>query len=534
MIINHNMMAMNTYRQLSLTSGSQSKSMEKLSSGLRINRAGDDAAGLAISEKMRAQISGLNMASKNSQDGISLIQTAEGALNETQVILQRMRELAVQAANDTNVTADRDEIQKEINQLSSEINRIGNTTEFNTMTLLNGDKRIKTLTSEEVLASGNRSVLYAKGVTADPTMGAAIGQVTVDTGDFSAAFGTAADTLTITKTTSGFTVALDAANTASGTTFSATDTVVANADGDYVYNRHGVSFTITEEEFATISSGASVAFADITGTGTFGTVSHWEDNVASAAVTMSTAGITVTATTDNKNVRSIGFQVTTASATIVLKDASGTAIHTDVYAITAMGSFTYDEHGFNFTINDIANTSVASASWTLSDLGTTTNILTQQDDSLKFQVGANQSQAMVLELSDMRSVALGITSTTSGGAFTAAQNVTNGTNNTNVEYALDVSTYEKASAAITTINNAITAVSSERSKLGAIQNRLEHTIKNLDTSSENLQSAESRIRDVDMAKEMMNFTKQNILQQAATSMLAQANQSPQTVLQLLK
>jgi flagellin len=138
MRINHNITALNTYRQLATNTANQSKSIEKLSSGLRINRAGDDAAGLAISEKMRAQIRGLDQASRNTQDGISLIQTAEGAMNKTHDILQRMRELATQAANDTNATTDRDEIQKEINQLTSEINRIGNTTEFNTMKLLNG------------------------------------------------------------------------------------------------------------------------------------------------------------------------------------------------------------------------------------------------------------------------------------------------------------------------------------------------------------------------------------------------------------
>lgn len=532
MIINHNMMAMNTYRQLSLTSGSQSKSMEKLSSGLRINRAGDDAAGLAISEKMRAQISGLNMASKNSQDGISLIQTAEGALNETQVILQRMRELATQAANDTNVTADRDEIQKEINQLSSEINRIGNTTEFNTMTLLNGDKRIKTLTSEQILNSGSVTVQYAKGVVGDAGLNNALGSVTVVAGDYGDNIDTAGDTIKITKTATGFEVALDASGAA---TFSADDTVVANADGNYVYDRHGVSFTISAADFAKITDGATTTITTTSGVGTYGTRMDWEGNV-SGSVTMSTAGITVTRsddTIDNKAVRSVSLDITSSAATIKLLDSAGATIHQDDYDIAAYGNFTYDEHGISFTV-DIQADANASGQFTLTGLGTTEHVLTSQDDSLKFQVGANQSQSMVLELSDMRSVALGITSTTSGGAFTAAQNVTNGTNNTNVEYALDVSTYEKASAAITTINNAITAVSSERSKLGAIQNRLEHTIKNLDTSSENLQSAESRIRDVDMAKEMMNFTKQNILQQAATSMLAQANQSPQTVLQLLK
>ncbi|EIJ80519.1 flagellin domain protein [Bacillus methanolicus PB1] len=270
MRIQHNISALNTHRQLGFNNSQAAKNLEKLSSGFRINRAGDDAAGLAISEKMRGQIRGLEMASKNAQDGISLIQTAEGALNETHAILQRMRELAVQAANDTNVTADRTAIQDEINALVSEINRIAGDTEFNTQKLLNG------------------------------------------------------------------------------------------------------SF-------------------------------------------------------------------------------NGKAFH----------------------------------------------------------IGANSSQSITLSIANMDASALSIAS-------------------------LAVSTVTGANNAITSINNAIEKVSTERSKLGAVQNRLEHTINNLGATAENLTAAESRIRDVDMAKEMMAFTKNNILMQAAQSMLAQANQQPQGVLQLLQ
>jgi len=280
MRINHNIASLNTYRQLSINNTAGSKSLEKLSSGYRINRAGDDAAGLAISEKMRGQIRGLNQAERNSQDAISLIQTAEGALNETHSILQRMRELAVQAASDTNTDADRLELQKEIEQLNKEIDRISTDTEFNTMKLLKGD-----------------------------------------------------------------------------------------FDG----------------------------------------------------------------TTDARK--------------------------------------------------------------------------------LRFQVGANQNQTVELSIGNMNAETLGV-----GG--TAAP--------------ISLATQASAAAAITTINQAITMVSSERAKLGAMQNRLEHTINNLGTTAENLTASESRIRDVDMAKEMMEFTKNNILQQAATAMLAQANQQPQGVLQLLQ
>lgn len=270
MRINHNISAMNTYRQMGANQTAATKNMEKLSSGLNINRAGDDAAGLAISEKMRGQIRGLEMGSKNAQDGISMIQTAEGALNETHAILQRQRELAVQSANDTNTTADRNELQAEVAQLQAEINRISSQTEFNTKKLING-----------------------------------------------------------------------------------------------------------------------------------------------------------------------------------------------------------------------------SAS------------------SIKFQIGANKDQSISIKIATMNSNALGLS-------------------------ALSVSSQSGANTAIESIDKAIAKVSSERSKLGAVQNRLEHTISNLGTSAENLTAAESRIRDVDMAKEMMEMTKNNVLQQAAQAMLAQANQQPQGVLQLLR
>jgi flagellin len=270
MRINHNITALNTYRQLSTNNLNSAKAMEKLSSGLRINRAGDDAAGLAISEKMRGQIRGLEMATKNAQDGISLIQTAEGALNETHAILQRMRELAVQSANDTNTADDRDKINDEITQLQNEIGRIAQTTEFNTQKLLN-------------------------------------------------------------------------------------------------------------------------------------------------------SGI-----------------------------------------------------------------------------------------SIKFHIGANISQNMTVSINEMSTSALGV-----------------GTG-------ISVTSQSGANSAIAEIDSAIKTVSKERSRLGSYQNRLEHTISNLGTASENLTAAESRIRDVDMAKEMMEFTKNNILSQAAQAMLAQANQQPQGVLQLLR
>jgi len=396
MIINHNISALNTHRQLSSATNAQSKSMEKLASGMRINRAGDDAAGLAISEKMRGQIRGLDQASRNSQDAISLIQTAEGALNETTDILQRMRELATQASTDTNTTSDRGEIQKEMDSLTSEINRIGNTTEFNTQKLLNGSKDSAT--------TGN----LAK-VEFDLT-GMTAGSIDV----------------------LGENVAFD---TDAGTTASAIETAITgNADLNAKYD---VTVTGNKVEIVAKSKG--------------------EDTDLKADLTKGT-----------------GVTDETVTTTEGKADGSG----------------------------------------------------------LQFQIGANENQSLTLEIGDMRASALKLTGT--GDGFTAKANVSNGTDSTGVEKGLDVSNAKNASAAITKIQTAIDTVSAERSKLGANQNRLEHTINNLGTSSENLTAAESRVRDTDMAKTMMEQTKNSILAQASQAMLAQANQQPQGVLQLLR
>lgn len=361
MIINHNMASLNTYRQLSTNNAQSSKSLEKLSSGLRINRAGDDAAGLAISEKMRGQIRGLDMASKNAQDAISLLQTAEGALSETHSILQRMRELAVQSASDTNNDNDRGEIQKEIIQLKAEVDRISKDTEFNTKKLLNGN-----LGGAVDQDNAQTTVLDVAGIAEVSTTGAKAGTYTI-------AVGTAAGTLTMS--------------------FGGVTQTISNADGAQ------------------------------------------ELNFSEFGITIKTNG---------------GYA----------EDAG---------------------------IGDVVITSGAAT----------------------FHIGANKDQNIQLSIADMSTTGLSITG-------------------------VDVSTQTGANDAITTIQAAIDTVSSERSKLGAYSNRLEHTIANLGTSSENLTAAESRVRDVDMAKEMMNFQKNNILSQAAQAMLAQANQQPQGVLQLLR
>ncbi|GLX70890.1 flagellin [Paenibacillus glycanilyticus] len=414
MRINHNIAALNTLSSLNNASSAQSKSMEKLSSGLRINRAGDDAAGLAISEKMRGQIRGLDMASKNSQDAISLIQTAEGALNETHSILQRMRELAVQSSSDTNTVEDRKNLQEETNQLVQEIDRISTTTEFNTQKLLNG---------------GFKGT-FQIGANESQTLNLSIGKLD------SAALG-----LTGTSTLeSGVAVT---ANTLKDGTYTVSGTNLLDADGNTV---------------------GTIAAAGVVKDAAGNTAIDFTNDVADKAVIQISGGkaeLKQQLTANGAKLAAGNYEI---AGTNVLKDGQ------------IAGTFAAG----NITINNPD--------------GTTTNV-----------AAADIGQTAALA---------------SGNKFTI-----NGS---------DISTRASASGSITSIDKAINQVSAERSKLGAVQNRLEHTITNLNTSSENLTAAESRIRDVDMAKEMMEQTKNSILAQAAQAMLAQANQQPQGVLQLLR
>ena len=394
MIINHNMNALNAHRNMGINNTAAGKSMEKLSSGLRINRAGDDAAGLAISEKMRGQIRGLTQASRNSADGISMIQTAEGALNETTNILQRMRELAVQASNDTNTTSDREEIQKEINALTEEVDRIANNTEFNTQKLLNGSK------------SGEAGDLVREEVTAQQGV---------------------------------FKINLDA--------------VVAQND-------------------RLVIDGKVIKFETA------------QDVADDAAIKGK-----LEAVLDEK------YEITVSQnkKEITLKQKVGTD---------------KDEINVKLNGNDIRDKVKVETE------GVTARAEELSEGKVSVQVGANASQSMSIEIGDMRAQALKIVNDKGRG--------------------LSVETAQSANEAITAFDAALNAVSSQRANLGAVQNRLEYTISNLDNTAENLTSAESTLRDVDMAKEMMEYSKNNILNQAAQAMISQANQQPQNVLQLLR
>ena len=379
MVVRSNVMAMNANRQLSVNNSSVAKSLEKLSSGFRINRAADDASGLAISEKMKAQIKGLEQASANSQDGISLIQTAEGATQEIHNMLNRMVELATKSANGTiQNEVDRDAIQNEVNDLNKEISRIAESTNFNGINLLNGNLDAKA----DVNLSVTSAIKHTAANGSDP----------------------------------------------------ATDESIVNEDGSVDWSKltgDGSSITIDNKTYT------------IKGTGADADAGEYE-NAAAIKTALEAEGITVNNTTADKTT------------------------------------------------------------------------FTKKGAELKLQVGDTNAEYNHVKVSVNDLSAKGLNLVDEDGKN------------------IDVSTETAAGNAIATIKSAINTVSTNRANLGSLQNRLEYTINNLDTTAENMTSANSRIRDTDMAKEMMNYTKMNILTQAAQSMLAQANQQPQAILQLLQ
>ncbi|MCQ4734085.1 flagellin N-terminal helical domain-containing protein [Anaerotruncus colihominis] len=388
MVVRSNIMAVNAQRQLGMNNSQVGKALEKLSSGYRINRAGDDASGLAISEKMKAQIKGLDTASLNSQDGISLVQTAEGALTEVHNMLNRMTELATRAANGINEDSNRASLQKEVAKLQEEIDRISEGTNFNNLKLLDGSQTY----------AGN-TALIGKG-TANGVMG-----LSVEGGNLSA---DAEISVNISADKTG--------------------TVTVKAGGKAT----DVKFTVTQ-----------------TGKGFY-------------SVTADVSGVT-----DDK-----------------IKAAwSGVTANFSVDGPKDDGTYAAGEQKFTAGKNE----------------------------SMQLQIGdtADSFNQLKVGIGSMSSAALGVDK-------------------------VDISNQEGAAKAIDIIRNAIDRVSSQRASLGATQNRLEYTINNLDTASENLQAANSRIRDTDMAKMMMEYTKMNVLTQSAQAMLAQANQQPQSVLQLLQ
>ena len=495
MVVQHNMSAMNANRMLSGVSSAQSKSTEKLSSGYRINRAADDAAGLSISEKMRGQIRGLNQASTNAQDGISLIQTAEGALNESHSILQRMRELAVQASNGTETDDDREAVQNEIEQLQSELTRISDTTEFNTMKLLDGSQSgSKVQVSVSKSAAGNLSEAAATTST----------------------FKTAAVKPIDGKESTYSVTTLD--KNGNATTTSVTFTGKNKADDDAQSIIAELKKTSLADTFDMETDGNGAITFTAKEAGVTPSIALVSQDGTSAVPANSTPG------TDAYNKISENIQVYDGDKDKNIEDSIFT-VNGEKFAYVSDASKLGDNNkDVNYVVANTVNEDAAKAMAALINSKTGIAAVGNADGSLslkpsatatgkgiELQIGANEGQTMSFTLDDMSADALGV-----GGK------------------AVDLSSQESAKTATTTIDAAIKKVSAARGKMGAVQNRLEHTINNLDTASENLQTAESRIRDTDMAEEMVNYSKNNILAQAGQSMLAQANQSNQGVLTLLQ
>ena len=490
MRIQHNIAALNSYRNLTGNNNAVAKNLEKLSSGYRINRAGDDAAGLAISEKMRAQITGLNTAQKNAQDGVSLVQTAEGALTEVHSMLNRMVELADQSANGTyDNEVDRANLQKEIASLKDEIDRIADSTNFNGINLLDGSLSAAKLDVKSASINGNPIT---------PTVNAATGT----TSTFVAKAGTAGTKQTLT---------VEYADE-SGTLHEVE--VEYTSDADVGKNDAAILGALQKSELASVFDIKSDTKGNFTLTSKVGgengakltgisTTDTTQDAVKAGAVTK---GKNETVTLTN------GAQNITAGSTIVLngktyefvantsskpktEGATAIVVGADVDATIANLNTALENAGVKATKN--TNDLVLSA--------------TKDGAALTLQIGdtSEDFNQMNVSVGDMHTAALGIAD-------------------------IDISTQAGAKAAVDKIKSAINSVSSTRGDLGAIQNRLEHTINNLSVTAENMTAAESRIRDVDMANEMMAYTKNNILVQSSQAMLAQANQLPQGVLQLLQ
>ena len=468
MVVQHNMQAANANRMLGITSGAQAKSTEKLSSGYRINRAADDAAGLTISEKMRKQIRGLDKASSNAQDGVSSVQTAEGALTEVHSMLQRMNELAVQSANGTNSSDDRQAIQDEVDQLTTEIDRVAETTKFNEIYLLKGDNS----NTKNVYMKGHDAGL--KGTLTDGAKSATFTMDALQAGD---KYTIAGKEYTIGSATTEVTALIDKANT-DATADTANKTVDVN----------GKTYTITYN-----AAGNTIADAD----GTAITLDNLKKAVTGGSkVTYGNTSLTAMTDADADGVDD-------DDSSIITKDVAETKIKAEL--LTANNIGTVDQAA---TVED-ANTANGKTSYTINKgYATVADTL-----SFNLHVGADadMTNKITVDIDTMNSANLGIKGINVKDA-----------SGTEATYAIDA------------IADAVAKVSSQRSALGAVQNRLEHTIDNLDNISENTSSAESRIRDTDMAKEMVNYSKNNILAQAGQSMLAQANQSNQGVLSLLQ
>ena len=489
MRIQHNIAALNSYRNLTGNNNAVSKNLEKLSSGYRINRAGDDAAGLAISEKMRAQITGLNTAQKNAQDGVSLVQTAEGALTEVHSMLNRMVELADQSANGTyDNEVDRANLQKEIASLKDEIDRIADSTNFNGINLLDGslsaaklDVKSATINNKAITPTVNAATGTASKIAVTASTVEQKQTLTVEYADESG---------TLHKVEVGYTSAKEVGKNDAAVLGALQKSELASVF-DITSDKNG-ALTLTSKVVG--ENGAKLIGISTTDVAT---------TVKAGDVTKGT-NETVTLTNGAQNI--------IAGDTIVLNGKT--------YEFVADTSSKPKTEGATaIVVGANEDATIANLNTALENAGVKatkngTNLVlsaTKNGAALTLQIGdtSEDFNQMNVSVGDMHTAALGIAD-------------------------IDISTQAGAKTAVGKIKSAINSVSSTRGDLGAIQNRLEHTINNLSVTSENMTAAESRIRDVDMANEMMAYTKNNILVQSSQAMLAQANQLPQGVLQLLQ
>ena len=460
LVIQTNVAALNSHRNLKVIGGKQFSASSKLSSGYRINSAADDSSGLAISEKMRAQIRGLDMASKNAQDGISLVQTAEGGLTEIDNMVQRIRELVVQASNDTNdfITADRKKLQDEIDQLTQGIDQMGSQVEFNAKKLLNGDLMDKATQGSLLADLAVKANNLLGGIASEITAGAS--NVSQLAGSISANQGK---------------IGVQFNNAASG----------ANS---LAASQYSLSYNVTVTAGGTTGSFGVTVNAPSVGAGTDALNNLGTLNVSDVKEVVDFIGAIdqyIGSLQDAKKNGAAGVDL------ILSKLAYQRQAALDIYASLELASALYNSY------TSLKNVTTGTGLW--------------------FQTGSNSEQGMVVGIGKMSSDILGI-----------------GKGNGISTIKVDRPRAIEISSQIDIVDNALQYVTAQRAKLGAVQNRLEFTKNSLDISSENLSAAESRIRDADMGKEMMKLTAANILQQAGVSMLAQANQNPQSVLQLLR
>lgn len=530
MVVQHNLNAINANNKMNINVSGTKKATEKLSSGYQINRAGDNAAGLAISEKMRSQIRGLSQATKNANDGISLIQTAEGGLNETHSILQRMRELAVQSANGTyQDDTDREAIQLEVDALKSEIDRIASSTEYNGMKLLDGSLGGSKAVTEFGAKYGVVDTVSADLAGAILTSNVAGAKVTI-------ALGATKGGEAATWAADGKELVL---NLVENETYSQDDIdkLIANADSR---KADGIVADLSLKLKNGVMSATTAGSTDKTVAGV--RASADAEDIPADLLTSAISGfgdqIAITSNSYGADTRKISI-VTDAQAgkenvTTAKADTAGAKDGEFVIHLSTGKEYTERDiqdllkaEGLDYSIAitdknapdgdvsvkfDVTTDDATKYQFTMANgAGIGKEEVATTGKGLTFQIGANgvEDQRVTLNVNDMSSSAIGVANA-------------------------DVSTQDSANAAIDMVDAAVKTVSMQRAGLGALQNRLEYTVNNLTTTNENLTAAESQIRDTDMATEMINYTKNNILQQASQAMLAQANQQPQAILQLLQ